>query len=111
MSKIDKLEEITKKSLKPGEKIEEKVAGKFVAASSAGSEIVDGFFAATNHRVIVLINSVFDGRKLDSFTYGQVGSVSFNEKKQDLALCTPGEAFTLSKVCREKEKFAKVKLF
>jgi hypothetical protein len=98
MTNFDKLAAIAKGMLKTGENFDDRdeaVAGKTVVKTSAGHEIVDGFFAATNHRVLVVINATFGGRRKDSFTYPQVGSVTFNEKENSMTLCTPGESFTL----------------
>jgi hypothetical protein len=95
--------------LKVGEKIEAKVAGSYSNESAPGNhEIVKGFMAATNQRVLVVLNSVSLSTRKDCFTYGQVASATLNDGTLDLAV--PGERITLFDViddCDDPEKFKK----
>jgi len=103
MKRDHKLKEIAKEALKPEEQIENVVIGKMLDKSSFGTEIVDGLFAATNHRMIIVKKPII-GKKTDSFTYGQIGSISVTEAKDSVSLCTAGEVLTLKKIDKDKEE-------
>jgi hypothetical protein len=110
MANFEKLEAIAEGMLKVGEKIEAKVAGSYSNESAPGNhEIVKGFMAATNQRVLVVLNSVSLSTRKDSFTYGQVATPPvLNDGTLDLTV--PGERITLFNVvedCDDPEKFKK----
>jgi hypothetical protein len=74
MSKIERMTEIAKGMLKPGEKIDRTIDGKELAVggkmvygdfSGAGNEIIDGLLAATNHRLLVVMKP-FIGNKTEA---------------------------------------------
>lgn len=109
MASLEKLEAIAESMLKAGEKIEAKVGGNYVNESGPGNhEIVKGFMAATNQRVLVVLNSASLSVRKDSFTFGQVASANKNGDTVDVAV--PGERITLFEVdeeCDDPEKFQK----
>jgi hypothetical protein len=77
MANLEKLEAIANRMLKADEKIEAKVGGSYSNDSGNGNyEIVKGFMAATNQRVLVVLNAVSLDIRKDSFTYGQVVTVT-----------------------------------
>jgi hypothetical protein len=113
MANINKLAEIAEGMLKINEKIEQKVAGNYTIESGLGNyEIVKGLLAATNHRVLVVINQALFGIRKDSFTYAQINTVSMTPDEESLSLIMPDEVielYSLSEAdsCQEPEKFYK----
>ncbi|MDZ7360496.1 MAG: hypothetical protein ONB46_07180 [candidate division KSB1 bacterium] len=113
MAGVDKLAEIAEGMLKFNEKIEQQVAGNYTVESECGNyEIVKGLLAATNHRVLVVLNKPLFGIRKDSFTYAQLNTVSMTPDEQNLSLVMPDEVielYDLCKVdpCQEPEKFQK----
>lgn len=90
-------EAIASRMLKFGEKIEAKVEGRYSHESAQGNhEIVKGFMAATNHRVLIVHNSFSFRTQKDSFTYGQVTTVTTFGDKINLIL--PDQTITLYEV-------------
>lgn len=102
-------ETIASRMLKFGEKIEAQVCGSYSNESGPGNyEIVKGYMAATNHRVLIVLNSVSFSNRKDSFTYGQVATVTKYDDQINLVL--PDETITLfdvDDVCGDLEKFHK----
>ncbi len=111
MANIYKLAEIAEGMLKINEKIEQKVAGNYTIESDVGNyEIVKGLLAATNHRVLVVINKPLFGMRKDNFTYAQINTVSMAPNGESLSLIMPDEVITLYDLthvdpCREPENF------
>jgi len=108
---IAELEYIAHGMLKKNEKIEAKVAGSYSIESSFGNhEIVKGFLAATNHRILVVLNAPLQGVRQDYFTYGQITTVSTTSDRSSISLIMPDEVITLFDVideCDDPEKFFK----
>jgi hypothetical protein len=113
MPGVDKLVEIAKSMLKVNEKIEQQVAGNYTVESECGNyEIVKGILAATNHRVLVVLNKPLFGVRKDSLTYAQLNTVSMTPDEESLSLVMPDEVielYNLSGVdpCQEPDKFQK----
>jgi len=113
MANVDKLAEIAEGMLKINEKIEQRVAGNYTIESDFGNyEIVKGLLAATNHRVLVVLNKPLFGIRKDSFTYAQLNTVSMTPDEENLSLVMPDEVIELYdlsdvKCCQEPEKFQK----
>ena len=97
----ERLKELAKGACKPKEEPQFTVDGKITHKSEHGNEIVDGMLVMTNHRMLVVKKPII-GKKIDSFTYAQVDSMSVHGK-DSVSLCTPGEVFTVSGVKKEKE--------
>jgi len=109
---ISKLIEIAEQMLKSEEKIEQQVVGKIILKGFFGEETVDGLFVATNHRILVVINSLLQGIKKNSFTYKQVSTVSISDNEETITLSIPDEVITLYDLSdvnpyQEPEKFQK----
>ena len=109
MANPAKLEAAAKNMLKAGEKIEAQVCGDYSNESGPGNyEIVKGFMAATNHRLLVALNSVSFSVRKDSFTYAQLAGVTMQDGCINVMM--PDETITLSEVddaCGDLEKFFK----
>jgi len=97
--------------LKAGEKIEAKVGGSYSNDSGNGNyEIVKGFMAATNQRVLVVLNSVSLDIRKDSFTYGQIITATLTPEGDSVSLVMSNEIITLFDViddCDDPKKFHK----
>lgn len=106
---VTKLISIAESMLKNNERIEAKIAGDYSSEGFSGNYvIVKGLFAATNHRVLVVLNSVSLDIRKDSFTYGQVITVTRYGNQINLIL--PDETITLFDVkddCNDLEMFYK----
>ncbi len=113
MSTIERMTEIAEGMLKINEKIEQTVAGNYTMESNWGNyEIVKGLLAATNHRLLVVINGPFWNKRKDNFTYAQINTASMTPDKESLSLIMPDEVirlYNLSAVdpCQDPEKFYK----
>lgn len=111
VSYISKLSNIATGMLKNGEKIEAMVAGSYAIETSSGKyEIFKGFFAATNHRILVVLDWPQNGIRKDSFTFGQLAGVSLTSDKNSISLLMPDEVITLFDVINDLndlEKFFK----
>jgi len=109
MANLAKLEAIAKSMLKAGEKIEAQVCGDYTNESGPGNyEIVKGFMAATNHRLLVALNAVSLNVRKDSFTYAQITGVTMHDDCINVMM--PDETITLCEVddtCGDLEKFFK----
>lgn len=102
-------EAVANRMLKFGEKIEAQVCGSYSNESGPGNyEIVKGYMAATNHRLLVVLNSVSFSLRKDSFTYPQVTCVTMQDSCINVMM--PDETITLFDVddfCGDLEKFYK----
>ncbi|GEM_PF-4264910 len=113
MPGVDKLAEIAESMLKINEKIEQQVAGNYTVESECGNyEIVKGLLAATNHRMLVVLNKPLFGVRKDCFTYAQLNTVSMAPDGEDLSLVMPDEVIELYNLscvdpCQEPDKFQK----
>jgi len=113
MANLARLNEIADGMVKSNEKIEQRVAGNYTVQSDIGNyEIVKGLLAATNHRVLVVLNKPLMGVNKDSFTYAQINTVSLAPDADEISLIMPDEVIKLSDLssvdpCQEPEKFYK----
>ncbi len=109
MANLAKLKTIAQSMLKAGEKIEATVGGDYSNESGPGNyETVKGFMAATNQRLLVVLNSASLSLRKDNFTYGQVTAATMNDDCINIVL--PDETITLSEIsddCGDLEKFHK----
>ena len=109
MANLAKLKTIAEGMLKAGEKIEATVGGNYTNESGPGNyEIVKGFMAATNQRLVVVLNSDSLSTRKDSFTYPQVTGAAMHDNCINVVI--PDETITLSEVseeCGDLEKFHK----
>ena len=109
MANLQRLEAIANSMLKAGEKSEAKVGGSYSNESGPGNyETVKGFMAATNHRLLVVLNAVSLSIRKDSFTYAQVTCVTMHDNCINVMM--PDETITLCEVddvCGDFEKFYK----
>jgi hypothetical protein len=108
---LEELEGIAVSMLKSNEKIEAKVAGSYTIESSFGNyEIVKGFLAATNHRVLAVLTAPMQKIRQDHFTFSQINVVSITSDGRSISLIMPDEVITLFDViddCDDLEKFCK----
>jgi len=109
MANLERLEAMANGMLKAGEKIEAKVGGNYSNDSGNGNhEIVKGFMTATNHRVLVLLNSVSLNVRKDSFTYPQINAITKSPAGDEVSLVLPDETIKLFGVdddCEDLKKF------
>jgi len=109
MANLAKLKTIAQSMLKAGEKIEATVGGNYSNESGPGNyEIVKGFMAATNQRLLMVLNSAPLSTRKDNFTYPQVTAATMNDDCINVVL--PDETITLCEVsddCGDLEKFHK----
>jgi len=109
MANLERLKASALSMLKAGEKIEATVGGNYSNESGPGNyETVKGFMAATNQRLLVVLNSASLSTRKDNFTYGHVTAVTMNNG--DVNIILPDETITLSEVdddCGDLEKFYK----
>lgn len=97
MANLQRLEAIAHSMLKPGEKIEAKVRGSYSDDSRPGkNEIVKGFMAATNYRLLVVLNSISPGIRKDSIAYEQITAVTRHDHLINVVM--PDETITLFEV-------------
>lgn len=107
MANLRRLEAIAHDMLKAGEKIEAKVGGSYSDDSRPGkNEIVKGFMAATNHRLLVVLSSISLRIRKDSFTYAQITAITMHDNLINLVM--PDETITLFDVA---EGYADLKKF
>lgn len=99
MINIDKLAKIASEALKAGEEFKATIAGKVVSAGGGG-EFVNCFIGATDHRVIVLVKSLFGGGELTDFAFTQITEFQFNEKENRFYFTAAGEHYVLRDVPR-----------
>lgn len=109
MANLARLEAMANGMLKAGEKIEAKVGGDYTNESGPGNyETVKGFMAATNHRLLVALNSVSLSVRKDNFTYPQITCVTMQDDCINVMM--PDETITLCDVddrCGDLDKFFK----
>lgn len=107
MANLARLEAMANGMLKAGEKIEAKVGGDYTNESGPGNyETVKGFMAATNHRLLVALNSVSLSVRKDSFTYAQITCATMQDGCINVMM--PDETITLCEVddtCGDLKKF------
>jgi len=103
------LKSIAMRMLKSNEKIEATAAGSYTTESSFGNYVIgEGFLAATNQRVLVVLNAPTQGIRKDSYTYAQITMLLLNEN--NISLIMPDETITLSDIIDDRndlEKFYK----
>ncbi|MGH7497118.1 MAG: hypothetical protein ACREOO_32610 [bacterium] len=99
MINIDKLAKIASKELKTGEEFKASAAGRIVS-HDAGDEFVDCFIGATEHRIIVLIKSLFCVKQLTDFAFTQATEFSFKENENRFYFTAANEHFVLGDVLR-----------
>lgn len=103
-----KLREAAIRKLESGEKIESEIAGKMMLKKPSDDEIVGGLFAATNHRMIIVIVSISKKKRI-SLTYEQVGGITLHDGS--ISVILPDKVLTLSSIDddaqHEFEKFFK----
>lgn len=103
------LDSVAKGMLESTERIEVPVIGSYTIESPLGNyEIVNGFLAATNHRVLVVLNHPMHKIRKDYFFYSQVNAVTI--LSNEISLILPDEVITLFDIiddCNDLEKFFK----
>jgi hypothetical protein len=91
-----KLIRITEGTLKSNEKIEQVLVGNYKIEASLGNyEIIKGLLAATNHRVLMVLQKPLFGIRKDSFTYSQITTVSVEADENSISLILPDGMITL----------------
>jgi hypothetical protein len=95
---IFSLFEIARKKLKTGEHLKAAIFGKAISPEANG--FISCLIGATEHRVIVLITSMFNVRRLTDFAFTQVTEFAFNEKENRFHFTAGSEHFILSNVAR-----------
>jgi hypothetical protein len=108
MVDVEGMKERAQRMLQTGEKIEQAVGGKmYYSVEPERKAIVEGLFAATNDRVLIVIKQFLHSTTKD-FTYSQTTGVWVSEDKDRLTLQTRGEEFRLYDLESEAaEKFHK----